>query len=118
MILDGMQGRTEESTLTYVFGRTDAALPLRATADAGRVMVCGFVAAPGRLPNTRAGRQLLYANGHVVLAPQVGWHGEAGTRLMQPVAGHKHHNDLNSQAQIHSLLGHPYPSWWNLAEAL
>lgn len=79
MILDGMQGRTEESTLTYVFGRTDAALPFRATADAGRVTVCGFVAAPGQLPNARAGRQLLYANGHVVLAPQVGWHGEAGT---------------------------------------
>ena len=110
MILDGMQGRTEEGSLVYVFGRTDAALPLRATADAGRVTVCGFVAAPERLLDMRAGRQLLYVNGHVVLAPQVGWHDEAGTTLIQSAAGHDRHNDLRSQAQLHPLLGHPCPA--------
>jgi len=65
------QGRSEGEALLRVFGSLDQALPLQATADAGRIEVRGFIAAPMQPPHGRAGRQLLYVNGHVVLGPQV-----------------------------------------------
>ena len=71
IVFSHVQGRAEQDTLVSVFGRNGVAVPLAATADAGRVAVSGFVATPVQPPHARGGRQLLYVNGHVVTAPQV-----------------------------------------------